>query len=395
MRRQSVAWERAAEVREAAEGWRRAGAIGTATYDAVRNAYPDPCVTPSAVWRVLTAGMVTAVVVCTLGALWAATQPGATSLALLLLVLGAAAFMVTEYLEASPRSARRGAAGATAFWGNIFVLGGLAILLNEGLRVDGERIVDAVLLASALVWAASCWRWGSPLFAGLSAVSSFLFLSRLPLGRVLWLLAGAALVGLVARRPDDLAWTPSHRRAAMVLLVVGVGAVYVASNVYSLDEHVIEGFLKFAPPRGARPFWLIVVAAIATAVLPLAILWWALKSRRIVLLDTGIVLLALSLVTLRHYVHIAPLWVVLTASGALLIVVALAVERMLRGRPGGERWGFTADPLFSDERRQQILQTVPVVATFTPPAAPVAAADAPGFTGRGGTFGGGGASDKF
>jgi hypothetical protein len=395
MRRESVAWERAAEVREAAEGWLRAGAIGTATYDAVRNAYPDPCLTPSAVWRVLTAGMVTAVVVCTLGALWVATQPGATSLALLLFVLGAAAFMVTEYLEASPRSARRGAAGATAFWGNIFILGGLGIFLSEAQHVEGERALDAVLLASALAWAASCWRWGSPLFAGLSAVSSFLFLSRLPLGRALWLLAGAVLVGLVARRPDDLAWAPSHRRAAMVLLVVGVGAVYVASNVYSLDEHVIEGFLKFAPPHGARPSWLMVVAAIATAVLPLAILWWGLKSRRVVLLDTGIVLLALSLVTLRHYVHVAPLWVVLTASGALLIVAALAVERVLRGRPGGERWGFTADPLFSDERRQQILQTVPVVATFTAPPAPVAAADAPGFTGRGGAFGGGGASDKF
>src|SRR6185436_19801985 len=111
-------------------------------------------------------------------------------------------------------------------------------------------------------------------------------------------LAGAVLIGLVARRPDDLAWAPSHHRAAMVLLVVGVGAVYVACNVYSLDEHVIEGFLKFAPPRGARPSWLIVMAAFATAVLPLAILAWALKARRVVLLDTGIVLLALSLVTL-------------------------------------------------------------------------------------------------
>ena len=146
------------------------------------------------------------------------------------------------------------------------------IFLSEAQHVEGERALDAVLLASALVWAASCWRWGSPLFAGLSAVSSFLFPSRLPLGRALWLLAGAVLIGLVARRADDLAWAPSHRRAAMVLLVVGVAAVYVASNVYSLDEHVVEGFLKFAPPRGAQPAWLMVVAAIATAVLPLAVL---------------------------------------------------------------------------------------------------------------------------
>jgi hypothetical protein len=86
--------------------------------------------------------------------------------------------------------------------------------------------------------------------------------------------------------------------------------------------------------------------------------------------------------------------VVLVASGALMIIVALAVERALRGSPDGERAGFTADALFSNDRRQRLLQTVPVVAAFTP-AAHVPPAEAPGFAGRGGTFGGGGASDRF
>jgi len=110
-------------------------------------------------------------------------------------------------------------------------------------------------------------------------------------------------------------------------------------------------------------------------------------------LDTGIVLLALSLVTLRHYVHLAPLWAVLTLSGALLLVLALAVERALRRAAGGEIAGFTADPLFSDERRQRALQIVPVAAAFTP--APSAPAEEKGFAGEGGRFGGGGATEKF
>lgn len=394
MRSESVAWERAAEVREAAEGWRRAQIIGTPSYEAIRQAYPDPCVTPSAIWRILTAVMVTAVTLCSLGALWLATRPGSTGLALLVVVLGVAAWVLTERLEASPRSARRGAAGATAFWGNVFVLVGLGIFVNESLKIPSAQTMNTVLLASVLVWAASCWRWGSPVFAALSALSLFGLLGRLPLGRALWLLAGAALVGLFARRSDDLAWAPSHRRAAMVLLVVGVGAVYAALNVYSLDVRFIEGFVKFAPVRTEPPRWLFVVAAVATAVMPVTILAWALKSRRTVLLDTGIVLAALSLVTLRQYVHVAPLWIVLTASGAALIVLALAVERALRHSPDGERGGFTTDALFSDDRRQQMLQTVPVVAAFTP-AAHIPATEEKGFAGRGGAFGGGGASDKF
>jgi hypothetical protein len=225
-------------------------------------------------------------------------------------------------------------------------------------------------------------------------MSLFAFLGRLPLGRLLWVLAGSALAALAARRTDAPGWAPSHRRAASVLLVLGVAAVYVALNVYSLDEQLLEALRPLAPPRAAPPAALLVTAAVATAVLPLAVLAWAWASRRTVLLDTGIVLLALSLVTVRHYVHLAPLWVVLTGAGLALVALALAVERALRRRPGGEVAGFTAAPLFSDERRQRLLQAVPVVAALTP-AAPAAAREDEGFAGRGGAFGGGGASDRY
>jgi hypothetical protein len=136
-----------------------------------------------------------------------------------------------------------------------------------------------------------------------------------------------------------------------------------------------------------------VLSALATVVVPAAVLAWGARSRRTFLLDTGIVLLALSLVTLRHYVHIAPLWAMLILSGGALVGLALAIERALRRAPAGDIAGFTADPLFSDERRQHALQVVPVVAAFT--AAPGAAAQEKDFTGGGGKFGGGGAGEKF
>jgi hypothetical protein len=386
VRPEAAAWERAAEVREAAAGWRRAGAIDRATHEAIDAAYPDPCVTPSAVWRILTAAMVTAVMLCTLGAAWIAVQPGVTGLALLLFLFAGAAVVATERLDAAPRLARRGAAGATSFWGSVFLLAGLGLL--------ADHAVDQVLVAGVLVWGAGCWRWGSPLCAGLSAVSLFAFLGRLPLGRALWVLAGSALAAVAARRTDAAGWAPSHRRAAMVLLVIGVAAVYAALNVYSLDEQLLEELRAIAPRRSAPPPGLLVLAGVATAVLPLVVLAWAWTSRRTLLLDTGIVLFAASLVTARYYVDLAPLWVVLTVSGALLVALALAVEGALRRRPGGEYAGFTAEPLFADERGQPLLQAVPVAAALTP-AAPVAASEDEGFAGRGGAFGGGGASERF
>jgi hypothetical protein len=266
MRLDSLAWERAAEVREAA------GAIDRSTHEAILNAYPDPCVTPSAVWRVLTAVMVTAVILCTLGAVWIAVQPGTVGLSLLLFVFAGASLTATERLEASPRPARRGAAGATSFWACVFLLVGLGLFLHESLGIRADRAVDVVLVASALGWGVGCWRWGNALFAGFSAISLFFFLGRLPLGRVVWVLAGSVLAGLAARRSDDAAWAPSHRRAAMILLVTGVVAAYVAVNVYSLDEQLLEGLRGLAPIRIGPPPGLFVLTAIATAVLPLVIL---------------------------------------------------------------------------------------------------------------------------
>jgi hypothetical protein len=394
MRPESIAWERGAEIRDAADGWRRAGAIGAPTHEAIRNAYPDRGVTPSAVWRVLTAVMITAVVLCSFGAFALAIRPRDVGLGLLLWLFGAACVVATELLEASPRFARRGAAGATAFWGILLFLCGLALLLHEIPKMPSENVLRLFLLTSALMWAAACWRWGSPLFSGLSAASVFVLLAQVPFGRALWIVVGAVLAGVAARHLDDGALAPSHRRAAMVVLLAALAAMYVALNVYSLDQDFLQRLRPMAPQRVIPPAVLFTGAAVATAVLPVAVLAWGWRSRRTVLLDAGIVLLALSLITLRFYVHVAPLWAVLLVSGATLVALALAIERALRRAPGGERAGFTTNALFLDDRGQQVLQVVAAVGTLTPAATAPASAEK-GFVPGGGASGGAGASGKF
>jgi len=393
MRPDSVAWDRAAEVREAAEAWRRAAAIDEAAARAIREAFPDPCVTPSAVWRALTAFVVAAVIVCVSGAFEAAFRPVKTGHQALLFLLAGASLVATEILDASPRFARRGAAGAASFLGVLFFLVGFGLFLVQTVEMRLDDGLDGMLLAGVVAWGAACWRWGSATFAGLSAVMLLLFFGRVAHGRVLWLLGGAALVALAARRLDDGRWAPSHRRAATVLVVAGVAAVYAAVNVYSLERHLLENLGRYVSRPAGPSRGLIVVSALATALVPLAVLAWGWSSRRTFLIDTGIVLLALSLVTLRHYVHVAPLSMVLTLSGAALVTLALAIERALRRAPDGSVAGFTADPLFSDERRQRALQIVPTVAAFTAPAAGPTAEDKG--LGGGGRFGGGGAGEKF
>jgi hypothetical protein len=389
---ESAAWDRAAEVRAAADGWLQAHAIDQATFDRIGAAYPDPCVTPSFVWRVLTAGMVTAIIICSLGACWIAVGAKGLGLQVLLAMVAVACLIATELMERSPRYARRGAAGATAFWTVLLAVLALGLFLLDTMKLGLDDGLDAVLAVGCLAWAAAAWRWGNWLFAGCSAASLFLFLARFPQGRIFWIVVGVALIAVSARGLDTPSLTPSHRRAATMLVVLGIGATYAATNVYSLDAHLLEDLRRLAWTRVPPPPALFALSAIGTALFPLVILLWGIGSRRTIVIDAGIVLLGLSVVTLRHYVHIAPLWVVLTVSGAIVVVIALLIERALRRAPGGEISGFTADVLFSDERRQRALQIGPVVATFTPPAH---VTEDKGFAGGGGRFGGGGASEKF
>ena len=161
MRPEAIGWERAAEVHAAARGWRLAGTIDEATRERIREAFPDPCVTPGAVWRVLTGGMVAAIVLCTFAAAALGLWRSSTAIQILLLLWGAACLVATDVLEASPRSARRGAAGATSVLGVGFFLLGLGLILVESARLPGDDAIDVLLVAAVLTCGLAAWRWGS------------------------------------------------------------------------------------------------------------------------------------------------------------------------------------------------------------------------------------------
>ena len=111
MRRQAIASERArrwARARETGSGVR---AI-EATHQQIHEAFSDPCVTPWAVWRVLTGGMVAAIVLCTF----------------------AAVSIATDALEVSPRSARRGVGAPPRCSAWAFFLAGLGLVIVETMR---------------------------------------------------------------------------------------------------------------------------------------------------------------------------------------------------------------------------------------------------------------------
>ena len=384
--------ERIEEVRASATGWKKAGAIGEGTFEEISRRYPEPRTLPAPIWRVLVFVLVSFVLLLFAGAFLAAAAPALRSAWAWCAFFGAAFVAVAEVQARFPALARRGGVEAASLWGIASLAAGIFLFFEESVHAGSDLTANVGLLGTLLLFALGAWRWGNVAFAAFAAAAGFVLLARAPHGRLLWVVAGVVLAAFAERLVDRPSWAPSHRMCAAAVALCGVAAVYAAVNLWSLDHHAIEDLRGRTWDLPEAPQWERGVSIAATALTPVLIFWEGLRSRRRIFLDAGLVLAALSLVTLRAYVHVAELWVVLSAAGAALVLASLGVNRWLNRGAGRERSGFTAEPLFDDAARFKAIELVPVLAAHAPGARP---AEEPGFKGGGGSFGGGGAGGSF
>ncbi|MEO6326600.1 MAG: hypothetical protein ABIT01_11920 [Thermoanaerobaculia bacterium] len=398
-----AAWrerERETALRDAALSWAKAGVIDAEALKRVEEQTPNAYRRVGPVFRALVFFFLSAAVLAFFGFCVAVGGSASKTLGLLSLLFAVALAVATELQLASPKLSAYGGAGGLSFWAGVFALVAAGWVLHEQ-DPSEAKVITGVLAVSTFFWGAACWRWGVWLFGLFSAVSFFLLLARAPQGRALWLVLGLLLTVLGARQLDRASLVSPHRTAFAAVLYVGLAAAYAAVNRYGLDHRVIEKLGErrltgMGDAGAAGNSGLGLWAAFATAIFPLLVLVWGLRSRRVLVLNAGLVLGALSLVTLRFYIHVAPLWVILVVSGALLGAAALAIQRALQNAPDEELAGFTARALFRDEGKN--LQVAAVVLAFTParldgPSAPSELAGE--FRGGGGDSGGGGASGSF
>ena len=387
MRAAWLAAERAAEVRGAARDWKKGGMIDAATLAAIEAEFPVPHVELAKAWKVLIFALVS---VATLGVhvgVFGSSANRSGSYFLFAAALAGA----TEVLRGS-RLARSGSDAATSFWAVGFLTVGFGMFVEAG-RSPGA--LTATIAFTVLAWALACWRWGFALYGAFAAGAGFLVLARFPFARLSWIVAGAALCGISLGLTGRPRLTSPRRRTFAAVFRVAALAVYAAINRYSLDNRMVEMLgeaqrweIRNAPgvSSGAR-----IASAIATAVVPIVFLAWGVGTRRRLVLDTGAILAALSILTLEYFVRFGS--VEITVFGLALIGLALWLNRRLRQAPGEEIRGFTASPLLSADS-----------GTLSPAGALAAAAALPvsphrpddtEFSEGGGQYGGGGATGTF
>ena len=382
--------ERMRAVRQAAKSWEKAGWIDASRKAGIDRQFADDRVRLGAALRGLVCFFTWFAVGSGFGFVVAFAQAGlrGNDFGVPLIVVGVLSLIGAEIAHGAMRTSGIGADDGLELCAVGFLLAGVFVLFE----LDHASTLAAFFLIGAVFSALAAWRWGGWLFGALASAGFFLALSRLPGPRVAWIL-GAALVGWPLLRLGDVArLTPSQRAASRSGFVVALLALYGALNYASVDRHLLEGDWlghgDSTPPDALLP-----IGLAATALLPLAALWLGIRRRDSSVIACGLILSAVSIGTLRWYVHLMPLWALLLLAGATLGAAALAIRRWLDAGPGHERSGFTAEPLLEAGRRQW-LEAAAAVAAFSPAAQPQAG-ETPGFGGGGGQSGGGGATTSF
>ena len=379
--------DRRREVRNAASGWRASGFLSEEQFRRCAALYSDTYARLGPGFTVLSFVFTGVAIVAAMGFFMVLFQPRADGAIGMFSLLGAFALVgLTETQRGTWKRIHCGSDDATAFIAALF--GVIGVVLWSGVTFN-NHFASVLFGTTFIVCAAAAWRWGDLLFWAFGGLSLFGWLAQGAHGRALWVLAAACLIPITLRWKDDEALSPSHRKGLAAITLVSVVALYAAIHVYSWDNGWIE--FSLAKPQPSSPLRLLSI--LATAVLPPALLLIGFRRREPLLIYSGLLLLALSIATIRLYYNVMPLWAALILAGTACLAGALTLRRWLRSGPDGERCGFTADPLFENKSRTAVVQAVVSMASFTPTAQ--APAESAAFKGGGGRFGGGGASGGF
>lgn len=396
MRPDIAAADRAKDVRDAAKAWARAGLVAREAAARVEALYPDDRQRFGPGFRVVAFVFAWMAGWSCMGFFFMPfALVGSESWGLMMLMWGGVLAFATEYQRGPLKRADAGAESATGLMAAGFVLSGCVGLLERTLGRPGNPEALAIPALATAIAATAALRWAERIYFLGAMISFYVLLAQTFFGRVAWIVASLALLfwGLGAARSERHA--PSHRAGARVVVACAVLALYASVHVWSFDHRIIEEMNAFGRRGAPTGLWppMRSLAILATGLMPLALIAAGWRRRETLLVHLGLVLTLASIASIRLYRSFLPLWLALIVVGAVCLGLALALRRWLRSGDGGERHGFTADPLLDEQNRTAVIRAVALAASLTPSAA--APRTGPSFEGKGGGFGGGGATSGF
>lgn len=198
-----------------------------------------------------------------------------------------------------------------------------------------------------------------------------------------FLIIALAYIGyLKIKSLDKKKETRFYVNCILIIKVLSLLLGYIAGNYFIVRE--LQAMLTLADPGSTLPFawffwaWTILV--------PFAYIAIGIMKKNVILLRSGLILVAAAAFTFRNYYHLMPTESALCIAGALLLVIAYSVTQYLKT----PKHGFTADEIDDDQLLDKIkVESLIVGETFSGNSTPEATRFG------GGDFGGGGASGSF
>ena len=387
-------------IRQQAQAWRRSGLITEEQLSAINDHTNLQLRQTNLFFRLLffvftmlCAGAVVGLFV------WLLDFKDANFTAVMLICFGAAFYIAAEYLAGKYLFYRHGVEEALAVMALVLFCAGCGTLLSENhLTLTQLRIVVPALLAITAYWI--YLRFGFLYAAIISIIAlgvvPFQFnlspaTERIMLFSVLCVIF---IFSLLADKPDIEDFRKNRYAKIQACLTT---AIYLTVNLQimglfgliSMDRHVVHLNPQLFPPS---IYWL---SYVLTFLIPIAAIYWGIKSRKRIIINVGLVMACVTLATNKSYLGWTRYAWDPAILGIMLVGLSLLITRWLNSGADQRRFGFTARDILKPEEGG--ITPADVAAALTPGVIdaqqPQEQAQDKYF--EGGTSGGGGAEGKY
>jgi hypothetical protein len=202
-------------------------------------------------------------------------------------------------------------------------------LFDDSIPFLGQSIMIFVLSTYSML------RFGNALMGGLAFISllSIVFYSIIPLGDIAKIIMPFLLMAisflmywLVSRNKKNNQFR-YYTTCCTVIEILALLTLYAAGNYFVVRETSNSMFdlnLKEGEAiPGAWFFWII------TVLLPIVYIVRGIRKKNVIVLRTGLLLVAGIVFNVRFYYHVAPLEVAMTIGGIVMILIAYGVTKYL------------------------------------------------------------------
>ena len=256
-----------------------------------------------------------------------------TSLAGLAIFFSLVAYLALEFLIRGKQHFRSGVDDALLWGAAGFLFGGISYISNAG-DLANCILIFIIALSAALRFADRLMS-----FAAYVALLGVVFFASIKLGPSVktflpfFIMVISALVYLLVKRLKSFTDNQLYHQCLNIISIAAMLGFYTGGNYFVVREFSNELFNLHLAPNDSIPFgW---VFWVLTLSIPPIYLARGIQQKSSVKIRVGLLLIAITVFTIRYYHSILPIEICMSLGGIVLILIAYGLTRYLESPKNG------------------------------------------------------------